>query len=193
MKLKFMLSLCFIIAASCVFSSSFTPRGMYAGDIEGEIRNAPAGIVRVNLQNKPLCFASDNKIYDPVEVNRVLASLPASVQVLDLSLNRLPEEALPSFIPLLQKENFLWLDIVTNSGADSLEGIRNLTTAMGEASIGDKIKCLGKVIWVREENLEGAAAHLFLVEPFVRLHKEYYERRRSLDTASNLWTSLGLQ
>lgn len=133
MKIKgIILSICLAASTSSAFSSSYTPAGMYPEEITRQIGEA-AGNIRINLinlKNKPLCFASEDTIFDPAKAETFIEALPSSVKILDLSLNRLPETTLPSFIPLLQREDFNWLDITTNSGADSMEGIRNLTTAM---------------------------------------------------------------
>lgn len=193
MKIKgIILSICLAASTSSAFSSSYTPAGMYPDEIIGHIDEA-AGKIRVNLQNKPLCFASEDKIFDPTKVQPFISALPDSVKILDLSLNRLPETALPSFIPLLQKETFDWLDITTNSGADSMEGIRNLTAAMSGLDNSLKIKYLGKVIWVRKEHLKTADERCILVQPFLSFHQRYYAEKEALDASSDLWSTLGLK
>lgn len=192
MKIKgIILSICLAASTSSAFSSSYTPAGMYPDEIIRHIGEA-AGKTRVNLQNKPLCLASEDTIFDPTKVETFISALPDSVKILDLSLNRLPETALPSFIPLLQRETFDWLDITTNSGADSMEGIRNLTTAMSGLSTDLKIKYLGKVIWVRKEHVGSVAERRILVEPFVSHHQRYYEEKERLDASSDVWSLLGL-
>ena len=188
------LGVCLLFFTKFAFSSSYTPRGMYPEDIAAEMNGVRENVIRINLKNKPLCFASDDKIFDSEKATEILGVLPDTVQILDLSLNRLPEDALPSFINLLRRTRFEWLDITTNSGADSLQGLRNLTTAMGEKgiSVEDQRELLKKIIWVNKSHLDYSIERGILPTIYGDTHRQYYAQKESLDSNSDLWASLGV-
>ncbi len=180
--LRIFLILEIIFLGSPTYATNFTPKGIYAEDVEKEIRGTRS-FTKLNLQNKPLLFASRDILFDPEEVSKVLTAIleKQKVEIVDLSLNRLPEDALPNFIPLLEKPEFKYLDITTNSGADTLDGMRCLTEALSSAgkSLPEQVSVLKKIIWVTKADLEAVFKQGLLPSCYAESHGEYYRMRAS--------------
>lgn len=193
---KIRLIFCLVILGTSSYGSTFTPRGMYADEIAEELRHA-AGSIRVNLKNKPLCFANEDRIFVEAEANKVLDKLPDSLQILDLSFNRLTEETLAGLVPLLLRDGFRYLDVTTNSGADSIEAIRGLVSALSSKGISGPealLPYLSMIIWVREEHLKSAEDRGILTPALLAAHGQYYEMKKELGGygAAGFWESIGI-
>jgi len=157
-------------------AATFTPVDETFGEIMGELPPKDTPLKAINLQNKPLAFSGEGVVFhEPFAgefVETVRQRFGETIQILDLSFNRLPEIALPSFLPLLRLAQFRFLDVTTNSGADSLEAMRHLDAAMTYAGIVDKAPIFEKIIWLREGWIDGAGASL--PERYKAKHREYY-------------------
>lgn len=174
-------------------ATSFTPRGEYAEGITEELSSVhtrfnPESITKLNLQNKPLAFASKQYIFDYELADKLIDQfgiLP-NLEVLDLSLNRLPTNALPYFLPLLRKPHFKFLDVRINSGANSLEGLRELSEEIHRIvppiSIEQERLILQKIIWLSEDFLD----RVNIPEIYKESHREYF--RKALSPSSSTWT-----
>lgn len=117
----------------------------------------------------------------------LLVSRFTQLTILDLSLNRLPESALYFFLPLLTSENFKYLDVHINSGADSLNAIRILAERIGfDNEAGTNVlttekqkEIFKKIIWLPEESLCSPPP---IPSCYVEAHKSYYEQRRQISS-----------
>ncbi len=177
-----------------VYATSFIPRGIYAEDIINEISHlsthyVPDRITTLNLQNKPLVFASDQYIFDYAIAENVITTIMENLpnlEVLDLSLNRLPQNALPSFLTLLSKPHFKFLDVRINSGANTIDGLKALaeTIEQMEPAISRVEECaiLRKIIWLSEDYVP----HVNIPEMYKESHRAYYKSLTT--TASGGWT-----
>ena len=184
-----------IVSTFCyVHATSFTPRGIYAEDIIGEISQlsthyVPESITTLNLQDKPLAFASEQYIFDYTiaesVINKIVEVLP-NLEVLDLSLNRLPQNALPSFLTLLSNPKFKFLDVRINSGANTLNGLQALAETIEHAqpaiSLENKCIMLQKIIWLSEDYIP----RVNVPEIYKESHRAYY--KSLADTSSGGWT-----
>lgn len=130
------------------------------------LEHAPS-ITRVSLQGKNFLFSNPQEkiLFDERVVANFAKSLPETLQVLDLSLNRFPDKLLTAIFPLLQRENFRFLDVRMNAGADSIEAIRKLSSICSEPVI------LRKIIWVQEGSLDLVS---FLPPTYKKAHEKYY-------------------
>lgn len=140
----------------------------------------------INLSNKPLLFSSEGKLIDEQKITSFITEVSdkyPKLEILDFSLNRLTEECLPYFLPLLLKDSFKYLDISINSGADSLEGMRLLSSRMEEKGIVqvDQVNIFKKIIWAPKSHIideEGKIReNVFLPKTYVDAHKDYYENK----------------
>lgn len=178
----------------CAQATSFTPQGVYAEDIISELsqlntRYVPESITTLNLQDKPLAFASEQYVFDYAiaesVVNTIIEILP-NLEVLDLSLNRLPQNALPSFLTLLSKPKFKFLDVRINSGANTLNGLKALaeTIERTQPAISHEEECamLQKIIWLSEDYIP----RVNVPEVYKEAHRAYYTKL--VDTSSGGWT-----
>ncbi len=178
----------------CAHATSFTPRGMYAEDIIKEISElgshyVPDSITTLNLQDKPLAFASEQYIFDYAiaesVINKIVEVLP-NLEVLDLSLNRLSQNALPSFLILLSNPKFKFLDVRINSGANTLNGLKALAETIEHAqpAISREKECimLQKIIWLSEDYIP----RVNVPEIYKEAHRTYY--KSLADTSSGGWT-----
>jgi hypothetical protein len=161
-------------------ASTFQPKGTYPDEILSEIREVDGSAVRsISLRNKPLAFANNsiNEICDPAKVDEfvavVLARFPV-LEALDLSFNRLPKEALIYFVRLLLEKSHLFLEVTTNSGADSLEALAELNVDLDTRGVvlGARPDIFERVIWVPYEHIDGAS---YLPHRYKAAHKCYYE------------------
>ncbi len=159
------------------FASTFQPRGTYPAEILDEMKAKDRSSVRsINLQNKPLAFMDKDEICDPERVkafiDTVLDRFPL-LETLDLSFNRLPKEALIYFVPLLLEKTSLFLEVTTNSGADSMEALAELNGTLEEkgVSLEGRPNIFERVIWVPYEYIEGAN---YLPERYKTAHRHYY-------------------
>jgi hypothetical protein len=172
-------SFLFFATLSFANAASFTPTSGASSltDIIGEMDEH--SFEKINLQNKPLIFADAKVIFNPDMardfVNHVVTYSGGVIKVLDLSLNRLPEHALPSFLPLLNLGQFEFLDVTTNSGADSLDGMKVLNSEMEKEGVADRARIFEKIIWIPESWVEGAP----IPERYKIKHREYYSRMGS--------------
>lgn len=161
---------------------SYTPMGEYSEEIISALEVLPPyikadNVSRLNLQNKPFLFASDDYIFDykvaKEVIDKIVKYFP-NLTILDLSINRLPENALPSFLPLLEKEKFQFLDIRINAGANSLGGIYILSEAINNAQPRiereQEIKIFTKIIWLSEDFMD----RVQIPEIYKNSHRQYY-------------------
>lgn len=175
-----------VVSTLCCYihASSFTPRGVYPEDIIDELSHldthyVPGSITTLNLQDKPLAFASEQYIFDYAIaeniISKIIEVLP-NLEVLDLSLNRLPQNALPSFLPLLTKPSFKFLDVRINSGANTLNGLKGLAETIERAqpaiSRAEECVILQKIIWLSEDYIP----RVNVPEMYKEAHREYYKR-----------------
>lgn len=181
-----------VFAVSWGCTASYSPSGLYAEDVIGEIsqsntRYKSEAVKTLNLQNKPLAFASEQYIFDYGLAGQVVGAVVQkfpNLEVLDLSLNRLPENALPSFLPLLEKESFKFLDVRINSGANSLAGLQYLADSLTDNNISREMQVpiLRKIIWLSEDFLE----RVNIPQIYKDAHRDYYTRLA--ETSSTAWT-----
>jgi len=160
-------------------ASTFTPNANYPDDILQEM--GENSFQKINLQNKPLAFCNDGKLFEPKKVEEFVSRIlnySKDLKVLDLSLNRLPEDSLICFLPLLRNTNFDFLNVTTNSGADTLDGMRALSSQISSLSRTDQIAIFKKIIWVPFESVDTAS---FLPDPYKAAHHDYYKRYKFSD------------
>lgn len=162
-------------------SEILKPHSTYAEQLLEEVAEKATNDTHIiNLQNNPLIFASKQKIFEPSLaksiVEAILTKCP-QIEIIDLSLNRLPEEALEVFVDLLVAVHFKYLDISVNSGANSLDAIRQLTSILGARGLplDRQIAVLKKVIWVPEAALD--SMNESLPAPYKEAHKAYYQEK----------------
>lgn len=165
-------------AATCEI---LKPHSTYAEQLLEEVAEKATNDTHIlNLQNNPLIFASKQRIFEPTLAKSIVEAILAKcphIEVIDLSLNRLPEEALGAFVDLLVAEHFKYLDISVNSGANSLDAIRQLTSILGARGLplDRQIAVLKKVIWVPEAALDSMDESL--PAPYKEAHKAYYQEK----------------
>jgi len=163
----------------------FKPKSMYVEEVVEEmgqykLKEAEKSL---NLQDKPLLFAAEDQLFEATEVKKLLSALERwpNLENLDLSLNRLPTEALPCFVGLLEKSNFKYLDVTVNSGADSVEGVRAVSEVLGgekDMRRSEQVPILKKIIWVQESFLETAKERGILSQAYYDAHKAYYDSKK---------------
>lgn len=158
-------------------SATFIPSGNYPDEILAEM--GTNRFQKINLQNKPLAFSSDGKLFDPEKasdfVSSVLGHSGDCIKILDLSLNRLPEDSLEFFLPLLRLPQFEFIDVTVNSGADSLDALGILSEKMLPTE--DKASLFEKIIWINERWLDGTGPASRLPERYKAKHRAYYEQK----------------
>lgn len=174
-------------------TSRFRPQSSYSDDLLKEVQRYH-GFKYLDLSNNPLIFSSKSKIFEPScaqsLVDLIKSNAPA-LEVLNLSLNRLPEESLISFVPLLAEKSFQYLDVTTNGGADSLEALNRLSTYLGLQGMPEaaQINILRKIIWIPESYLsEDVVSRIPNVVPdtYLKSHKNYYLSRKFSSNGSLL-------
>jgi len=150
----------------------FRPAADFAKQVSEELHASSRPPTRISLQNKPLLFATQESIFDSRIAHTFLEGLPGELEILDLSMNRLPAEALPAMADLLRRSAFRFLDVRINSGADSMDAIRQLAEKLsGEEDIP---LILAKVIWVDLGAIESLKKTGFLKERYYQAHRSYY-------------------
>lgn len=156
------------------------PNILTVDQLEDELKEIESlKIAKIDLSKN---YLDDNSV--PKILRMVQNSLP-NLEILDLSFNSISEEGLPQFIHLLLKRNFLYLNIVGNTGAASIDGIRNLVTAYnqqypslsGSYSHSEQISnFLSKVIWLPESWLNAKNTLRNVSQSQIESHKEYYKK-----------------
>lgn len=152
--------------------------------IDEELKHSGVSeVAKIDLSKN---YLDDNSI--PKILGLVQNYLP-NLEILDLSFNSITEEGLPYFIPLLLKSKFLYLDIVGNTGAASIDGIRNLVTAYNQQyptlsssySHNERISnFLSKVIWLPESWLDAQNTLRNVSQSQIGSHKEYYNSYKKI-------------
>jgi hypothetical protein len=166
---------------SAAASEVLKPHSTYAEQLVEEVtQKATEDTHIINLQNNPLIFASKQKIFEPLLAGSIVKAILSKcphIEIVDLSLNRLPEEALGVFVELLIRKDFKYLDISVNSGANSLDGLRQLTTILGAQGVPleSQIAVLKKVIWVPEAALDSMNEDL--PDSYKAAHRAYYREK----------------
>jgi hypothetical protein len=163
---------------------SITPTSSYAEELMSEIgRVCTSNTKRINLQNNPLIFASKKQLFDQELATKLIKELgekAPNLEILDLSLNQLPENALISFAGLLKNQKFRYLDVTINRGADSMDGIKLLAETLGEdgrTPAEDRVNILKKVIWLPETFLKGQIQDQ-IPDVYIKAHEAYYNEKR---------------
>lgn len=189
-----------ILLISChdLAAATYSPKGIYSEDIIKDLNHLnpliqQSNVEILNIQNKPLIFASNEYIFDYAIAGQIIEKIQnvfPELKILNLSLNRLPENSLPSFLPLLKKSEFLFLDVRINSGADSLMGLKALSEALDfenpTLEVAQKRDILKKIIWLPKDYLQD----VHIPEVYKLAHFEYYDyiKKQSCDVNStNGW------
>ena len=105
-----------------------------------------------------------------------MRALPDSLEILDLSMNRLPVETLATFSELLIRDSFHFLDVRANSGADTTEALHQLSELLLKKKIitqKDLAPILAKVIWAPRDHLDALKELGLLKERYYKAHQDY--------------------
>lgn len=147
--------------------------------IDDELKDEDlANITKLDLSKN---YMDDNSV--PKILKLVQNNLP-NIKILDLSFNNITEEGLHYFTPFLLQDNFLYLDIVGNTGAASIDGIRNLVSAFNKQPLipsrsytyNEQISIfLSKVIWLPESYLKSQNTRNNVSKVQIESHKNYYK------------------
>lgn len=156
-------------------SRCFKPLGDYAKEVSKEISRASRPVTKLNLQGKPFLFASKESIFDKKIATAFVQSLPKEIKIVDLSMNRLPQRALVTFSPLLERDVFQFLDVRMNSGANSKEALHDLYQVLSDKDLDKKTiaEILAKVIWIPSESLEYEKSRGILKDRYYVAHQTY--------------------
>lgn len=156
------------------------PNALTIGVLCGELqREDLSKVTRLNLSKN---YIGDNGI--PAIVNFVKNNMP-NLKVLDLSFNRISENGIKPFAPLLINDEFKYLNIVGTGGASSIDGIRNLITELesntplsrGTYEHNQEISSyISKVIWLPEGWLDGENTKKNVPQSHIKSHKRYYKQ-----------------
>ena len=149
------------------------PSGDFAPQITEELSRSRLCIKRLNLQNKPLLFANKKSIFNHKIATTFIKSLPDTLEILDLSENRFPQETLTTFSELITRGSFHFLDVRINSGADTIEALHQLNQLLLKGKLRDPAAILAKVIWVPRDHLDALKEVGLLKERYYKAHQAY--------------------
>jgi hypothetical protein len=159
-----------------ILPNCYVPRSARAESVIRELRElTDISHKAVSLKGCSFLFSDDSKgiLFDIDTARRFSDSLPAWVEILDLSENRFPSDLLISMSSLLERDTFKFLDVRLNAGADSLNAIQAFTR-YNQGSF-NKLSIVRKIIWLQEYSLDSIGV---LPPTYKEAHREYFSLYR---------------
>jgi hypothetical protein len=128
----------------------------------------------LNLSNNNISNAGAQMLGAFLKKSEILPNL----QIIDLSFNKLKEDSLIYFSDLLLRDNFKYLVIYGNEGADSKQALQSVDKELSarlNAADGRSYQHLRKIIWVPENSLNENNKDRYYNS---KSHKKYYQSQK---------------